>query len=110
MRLLMSKLADAQTGRQNYQLSVISECTTDITYIEGKSNLDANVNSHPPVEMPSEDFNDISTALSTSPLDLTPFAAAHHQWPITSAIFFTSPAINWSSFNQLVDASLDSSF
>ena len=72
-------------------------------YIEGKSNLVANVNSCLPVETPSEDVNNISTALSTSSLD-------HHQWPITSAVFFISPTINWSSFNQLVDASLNSSF
>ena len=68
-----------------------------------KIQFSPHVNSCPPVETPSEDVNDISTALSTSSLD-------NHQWPITSAVFFISPTINWSSFNQLVDASLDSSF
>ena len=61
----MAKKADAQTARQTYQLSVISEFTTDLRYIEGKSNVVADALSRPPVDTPPEDVNCISTSSST---------------------------------------------
>ena len=61
----MSKKADAQTARQTYQLSVISEFTTDLRYIEGKSNVVADALSRPPIEAPPEEVSAISTLSST---------------------------------------------
>ena len=43
----MAKKTEAQTERQANQLSKISEYTTDIRYLEGKSNVVANALSHP---------------------------------------------------------------
>ena len=60
----MSKKTDAQTARQVYQLSVVSEFTTDIRYIEGKSNVVADALSRPPVEQLQPDVNSISTLSS----------------------------------------------
>ena len=44
----MKKKSDPLTPRQTYQLSCLSEYTTDIRYIEGKSNLVADTLSRPP--------------------------------------------------------------
>ena len=43
----LSKKTDAQTARQNNQLSEIAEYTTDIRYLEGKSNVVADALSRP---------------------------------------------------------------
>ena len=72
----ISKKADAQTARQTYQLSVISEFTTDLRYIEGKANVVADALSRPPVDTPSEDVNCISTSSSTpQPLQKQTYAS-----------------------------------
>ena len=43
----LSKKTDPQTARQTYQLSCISEYTTDIRYVQGKANLVADALSRP---------------------------------------------------------------
>ena len=49
----MSKKTEAQTARQSNQLAEISEYTTDIRYLEGKSNVVADALSRPNGEDPS---------------------------------------------------------
>ena len=49
----ISKKTDPQTARQAYQLSCISEYTTDIRYVQGKANLVADALSRPNEELPS---------------------------------------------------------
>ena len=49
----MAKKSEPQTARQTYQLSCISEYTTDIRYIEGKANVVADHLSRPPQDEPS---------------------------------------------------------
>ena len=48
----MTKKTDPQTARQTYQLSCISEYTTDIRYVQGKANLVADSLSRPNEEAP----------------------------------------------------------
>ena len=47
----LSKKTDPQTARQTYQLSCISEYTTDIRYVQGKANLVADALSRPNEEV-----------------------------------------------------------
>ena len=47
----LSKKSDPQTARQTYQLSCISEYTTDIRYVQGKANLVADALSRPNEEL-----------------------------------------------------------
>ena len=48
----LAKKTDPQTARQTYQLSCISEYTTDIRYVQGKANLVADALSRPNEEAP----------------------------------------------------------
>ena len=57
----LSKKSDPQTARQTYQLSCISEYTTDIRYVQGKANLVADA-----LSRPNEVIPDISAALGLS--------------------------------------------
>ena len=50
----LSKKSDPQTARQTYQLSCISEYTTDIRYVQGKANLVADALSRPNEDPSSE--------------------------------------------------------
>ena len=56
----LSKKTDPQTARQTYQLSCISEYTTDIRYVQGKANLVADALSRPNDEL--LDVNSIGTS------------------------------------------------
>ena len=78
----MKKKSDPLTARQNYQLACISEYTTDIQYIEGKSNVVADALSRPPggekktvssvsteqhrsgAAIPSEKFDDLCSVIN----------------------------------------------
>ena len=61
----LSKKTDPQTARQTYQLSCISEYTTDIRYVQGKANLVADALSRPNEE-PGDDVSSINTVTSAS--------------------------------------------
>ena len=60
----LAKKTDPQTARQTYQLSCISEYTTDIRYVQGKANLVADALSRPNEVNPS--VNSISSASSSA--------------------------------------------
>ena len=61
----MAKKTDPQTARQTYQLSEIAEYTTDLRYIEGKSNVVADALSRPPQKTVSS-LNAAPTSASAS--------------------------------------------
>ena len=63
----MSKKTDPQTARQIYQLACISEYTTDIRYVEGKSNVVADALSRPPLDDDEAEAN--SVEISQPPAD-----------------------------------------
>ena len=64
----LSKKTDPQTARQTYQLSCISEYTTDIRYVQGKANLVADA-----LSRPNEDLVDVAevNSLSKDSLDIS---------------------------------------
>ena len=67
----MSKKTDPQTLRQQYQLACISEYTTDIRYIQGKSNVVADALSRPPTD-DVEDVSSVSTATTPTTPEAEP--------------------------------------
>ena len=67
----MKKKSDPLTPRQTYQLSCLSEYTTDIRYIEGKSNIVADALSRPPgCEKTPISLIAAIEALATQPTDI----------------------------------------
>ena len=58
----LSKKPDSHTARQIYQLSCISEYTTDIRYVQGKANLVADALSRPNEEV--SDLNAVVNSIS----------------------------------------------
>ena len=56
----LSKKTDPQTARQTYQLSCISEYTTDIRYVQGKANLVADA-----LSRPNEDAQMVEAEINT---------------------------------------------
>ena len=66
----LSKKTDPQTARQTYQLSCISEYTTDIRYVQGKANLVADALSRPNEE-PGDDVASVNN-ISSAPEAPTP--------------------------------------
>ena len=63
----MSKKTEAQTARQSNQLSEISEYSTDIRYIEGKSNVVADALSRPNGKTDPPIVSNITSAYSNMP-------------------------------------------
>ena len=63
----MAKKTDAQTARQANQLSEISEYTTDIRYLEGKSNVVADALSRPNGKADPPTVSNIFPSHSTTP-------------------------------------------
>ena len=63
----MVKKTDAQTARQSNQLSEISEYSTDIRYLEGKSNVVADALSRPNGELKPPTVSNISQLYSDMP-------------------------------------------
>ena len=66
----MSKKTDPQTARQIYQLACISEYTTDIRYVEGKSNVVADALSRPPLDDVEAEANSVEA--SQPPIEPAP--------------------------------------
>ena len=63
----MAKKTDAQTARQANQLSELSEYTTDIRYLEGKSNVVADALSRPNGKMDPPTVSNIHSSYPTTP-------------------------------------------
>ena len=63
----MAKKTDAQTSRQANQLSEISEYSTDIRYLEGKSNVVADALSRPNGKTEAPTVSNVSQAYSAMP-------------------------------------------
>ena len=62
----LSKKTDSHTARQIYQLSCISEYTTDIRYVQGKANLVADALSRPNEEISDINMVDLQQQEATS--------------------------------------------
>ena len=97
----IGKKGDPQTARQQYQLSGIAEYTTDIRYIQGKSNVVADALSRPPsnstpeaseissVLLPEQDNNDNATmsfcSTAAPSLGSAPAATASNESPAAAS-------------------------
>ena len=71
----IAKKTDPQTARQTYQLSCISEYTTDIRYVQGKANLVADALSRP---------NEESATVNTVSVPLEVDSSENSVFPTTS--------------------------
>ena len=95
----LSKKTDPQTARQTYQLSCISEYTTDIRYVQGKANLVADALSRPNEE-PEDDVATINTvtAAQVAPSDVQNLA--HGANSVENPPSLNNTTSNTSSHNQ----------
>ena len=95
----LSKKTDPQTARQTYQLSCISEYTTDIRYVKGKANLVADALSRPNEEVDDQiasvntvlqpndsEFPTSETATTSTDPSSSPSHTASAAEPSTSSI------------------------
>ena len=119
----MAKKTEAQTARQANQLSEISEYTTDIRYLEGKSNVVADALSRPNgEESVISSVNKLSNVSKT--LQIHPFrwsianlergqeppsneAIINHVNSFVNAISFASPAASISSVSKAASVEVE---
>ena len=73
----MAKKTDSPTARQTYQLSCISEFTTDIQYVMGKANVVADALSRPPEKPP--------LVSNLAPAGVDPASIKNPQWAPTGS-------------------------